>query len=113
MLRHGLQEIAGRMIELPRSERQRPRRDFLAERDELFRKAGWKTKRRRTARSRSGSANSEGESRGVPRLLFSQTSSRLHRVVTIAGEYALVAFPDCGKEEACRSEPPSITRRPP
>ena len=40
MLRHGLQEIAGRMIELPGSERQRPRRDFLAERYELFRKAG-------------------------------------------------------------------------
>ncbi len=40
MLRHGLQEIAGSVIQLPRSERERPRSDFLAERYELFRKAG-------------------------------------------------------------------------
>ena len=40
MLRHGLQEIAGTVIQLPRNEHQRPRHDFLAERYELFRQAG-------------------------------------------------------------------------
>jgi len=40
MLRHGLQEIAGTVLRAPRDERQHPNRDFLAERYELFRKAG-------------------------------------------------------------------------
>jgi putative restriction endonuclease len=39
MLRHGLQEIAGTAIRAPRSERLRPRTDFLEERYEMFRKA--------------------------------------------------------------------------
>ncbi len=40
MLRHGLQEIAGTAIRAPRSERLRPRTDFLEERYEMFKKAG-------------------------------------------------------------------------
>ena len=40
MLRHGLQEIAGQRLLVPRSERERPRRDLLEERYEMFRKAG-------------------------------------------------------------------------
>ncbi len=40
MLRHGLQEIAGSAIRPPRSERLRPRVDFLEERYQMFRKAG-------------------------------------------------------------------------
>jgi len=40
MLRHGLQEIAGQLIHLPRSERLHPRADLLEERYSLFRKAG-------------------------------------------------------------------------
>lgn len=40
MLRHGLQEIAGTVLRPPRDVRQHPNRDFLAERYELFRKAG-------------------------------------------------------------------------
>lgn len=40
MLRHGLQEIAGDVIQPPRNERHHPRREFLAERYELSRKAG-------------------------------------------------------------------------
>lgn len=39
MLQHGLQEIAGESIGVPRSERNRPRREFLEERYEIFRKA--------------------------------------------------------------------------
>ena len=39
MLLHGLQEMAGERIGVPRSERQRPRREFLEERYEIFRKA--------------------------------------------------------------------------
>jgi putative restriction endonuclease len=40
MLRHGLQEIAGQRLLVPRSARERPRDDLLEERYELFRKAG-------------------------------------------------------------------------
>lgn len=40
MLKHGLQEIAGLRLCAPHSERQRPRREFLEERYELFRRAG-------------------------------------------------------------------------
>ncbi len=40
MLRHGLQEIAGARLRVPRNETQRPRTEFLEERYELFRKAG-------------------------------------------------------------------------
>ena len=40
MLRHGLQEIAGQPIHLPRDQRLRPRSDLLEERYEMFRKAG-------------------------------------------------------------------------
>ena len=40
MLRHGLQEIAGQLIHLPRDQRLRPRSDLLEERYEMFRKAG-------------------------------------------------------------------------
>ena len=40
MLRHGLQEIAGQRLLVPRSERERPRGDLLEERYEMFRKAG-------------------------------------------------------------------------
>jgi putative restriction endonuclease len=40
MLRHGLQEIAGQAIQLPRDHRLRPRSDLLEERYEMFRKAG-------------------------------------------------------------------------
>lgn len=40
MLRHGLQEIAGQLIHLPRDERLRPRPDLLEERYAMFRKAG-------------------------------------------------------------------------
>lgn len=40
MLRHGLQEIAGSVLRPPRDVRQHPNREFLAERYELFRKAG-------------------------------------------------------------------------
>jgi len=40
MLVHGLQGFQGAMISAPRSERLRPDRDFLAERYELFKKAG-------------------------------------------------------------------------
>lgn len=40
MLRHGLQEIAGQTLWAPRSERLRPREEFLEERYEVFRKAG-------------------------------------------------------------------------
>lgn len=39
MLRHGLQEMAGSKLVLPRSLEQRPNREFLAERFELFRAA--------------------------------------------------------------------------
>jgi putative restriction endonuclease len=39
MLRHGLQDIAGSKIVLPRSHRDYPRSEFLEERYELFRKA--------------------------------------------------------------------------
>lgn len=39
MLRHGLQEVSGTKLILPRSAGQRPDRDFLAERFELFRAA--------------------------------------------------------------------------
>lgn len=40
MLRHGLQEIAGQLIHLPRNDRERPRPAFLEERYVMFRKAG-------------------------------------------------------------------------
>jgi len=40
MLRHGLQAIAGALLQLPRDPRQHRNRDFLGERYELFRKAG-------------------------------------------------------------------------
>ncbi len=40
MLRHGLQEIAGSTLRVPRAERDRPDRRFLEERYELFRKTG-------------------------------------------------------------------------
>src|SRR5262245_41707411 len=40
MLQHGLQGFQGRMIHVPRIDHLRPNRDFLAERYELFRKAG-------------------------------------------------------------------------
>ncbi|MFI5394607.1 MAG: HNH endonuclease [Candidatus Binatia bacterium] len=40
MLRHGLQEIAGQLIHLPRDQRLRPRSDLLEERYEMFRKVG-------------------------------------------------------------------------
>lgn len=40
MLRHGLQDIAGNAMSAPRSERLRPRADFLEERYQIFRKAG-------------------------------------------------------------------------
>lgn len=40
MLRHGLQEIAGQRIHLPRDERLRPQSDLLEERYAMFRKAG-------------------------------------------------------------------------
>jgi putative restriction endonuclease len=40
MLRHGLQEIAGMTLRVPRAERDRPDRRFLEERYELFRKTG-------------------------------------------------------------------------
>jgi putative restriction endonuclease len=40
MLRHGLQEIAGQRIYLPRDERLRPRPDLLEERYTIFRRAG-------------------------------------------------------------------------
>lgn len=40
MLRHGLQEIAGWQLQVPRQPAQRPRQEFLEERYELFRKAG-------------------------------------------------------------------------
>jgi putative restriction endonuclease len=40
MLRHGLQEIAGKVIHLPRDQRLRPRTDLLEERYALFKKAG-------------------------------------------------------------------------
>lgn len=40
MLRHGLQEIEGTKLIVPASPQLRPRRDFLEERYELFRKAG-------------------------------------------------------------------------
>lgn len=39
MLRHGLQEIHGTMIHVPRSEAKRPKPDYLAKRFELFRAA--------------------------------------------------------------------------
>jgi putative restriction endonuclease len=39
MLKHGLQELNGERIELPRRERDRPNREFLAERFERFRVA--------------------------------------------------------------------------
>lgn len=39
MLRHGLQEIAGLQLRVPRQPHQQPRREFLEERYELFRKA--------------------------------------------------------------------------
>ena len=39
MLRHGLQEVHGARLVLPRREEQRPNRDFLAERFERFRAA--------------------------------------------------------------------------
>ncbi len=40
MLRHGLQEIAGRLIQLPPHVQHRPRPEFLEERYALFKKAG-------------------------------------------------------------------------
>lgn len=40
MLRHGLQEIAGQVIEVPRAQSAKPRHEFLEERYEIFRKAG-------------------------------------------------------------------------
>jgi putative restriction endonuclease len=40
MLRHGLQEMAGRRLEVPRAATDRPRRDYLEERYALFRRAG-------------------------------------------------------------------------
>lgn len=40
MLRHGLQEIAGATLHLPREDRHHPRADFLAERYQRFRKVG-------------------------------------------------------------------------
>jgi putative restriction endonuclease len=40
MLKYGLQEISGSRIQQPPNERNRPRREFLEERYELFRKAG-------------------------------------------------------------------------
>ena len=40
MLRHGLQEIAGDRIQVPRRGALQPRREFLEERNEFFRKAG-------------------------------------------------------------------------
>jgi putative restriction endonuclease len=39
MLRHGLQEVAGYLLELPRRNELKPNRDFLAERFERFRAA--------------------------------------------------------------------------
>jgi hypothetical protein len=40
MLRHGLQGFDGARIHAPRAVRLRPAEDFLAERFELFKKAG-------------------------------------------------------------------------
>jgi len=40
MLRHGLQEIAGMRLVVPRAAHDQPRREFLEERYEMFRKAG-------------------------------------------------------------------------
>jgi hypothetical protein len=40
MLRHGLQEVAGTRLIVPRVEQDRPRGEFLEERYEMFRKAG-------------------------------------------------------------------------
>ncbi len=40
MLQHGLQEIAGNTLLVPRSEKLKPRVDFLEARYELFRKMG-------------------------------------------------------------------------
>jgi putative restriction endonuclease len=39
MLRHGIQEMAGTQLGVPRAQQDRPRRDFLEERYELFKKA--------------------------------------------------------------------------
>lgn len=39
MLQHGLQGFHGRDVDVPRSQLLRPRREFLEERYELFRKA--------------------------------------------------------------------------
>jgi len=39
MLQHGLKDMDGRRIEVPRAERLRPNRDYLAERFERFRAA--------------------------------------------------------------------------
>jgi hypothetical protein len=40
MLQHGLQGFQNRRIHVPRADHLKPNRDFLAERFELFRKAG-------------------------------------------------------------------------
>jgi len=39
MLKYGLQDMRGRMIEVPHADRLRPRREFLEERFEVFRQA--------------------------------------------------------------------------
>ena len=39
MLQHGLKDLEGRRIDVPRAERLRPNRDYLAERFERFRAA--------------------------------------------------------------------------
>ncbi len=39
MLQHGLKDMDGRRIDVPRAERLRPNRDYLAERFERFRAA--------------------------------------------------------------------------
>ena len=39
MLQHGLQGFQGRRIHVPRADHLKPNRDFLAERDALFRRA--------------------------------------------------------------------------
>ena len=40
MLRHGLQEMAGTRLTVPRTESSRPERERLEERYEMFRRAG-------------------------------------------------------------------------
>jgi putative restriction endonuclease len=40
MLRHGLQEVAGAVLNVPRAEVSRPRPDLLEERYEMFRNVG-------------------------------------------------------------------------